>query len=68
MKLAKRGFSHPRKQLFSTLDVRDRAEELAQALQTTKEVRPEALSCAQWATLTRLLLTTFEALKNHGDK
>lgn len=68
MKLAKRGFAHPRKQLFSTLGVRDRAEELATAIQATKEVRPEALSCTQWAVLTRLLLPTFEGQKNHGDK
>lgn len=68
MKLAKQGFAHPRKQLFSTLGIRDRAEELATALQTTKEVRPEALSCAQWAHLTRLISPTFEAVKNHGDK
>ncbi len=55
MQLAKRGFAHPRKQLFSTLGLRDRAEELAAAIQTPKEVRPEALSTDQWAALTRLL-------------
>jgi 16S rRNA (adenine1518-N6/adenine1519-N6)-dimethyltransferase len=68
MHLAKRGFAHPRKQLFSTLGVRDRAAELAQALQVTKEVRPEALSADQWATLTRLLLPSLSASPGSGDK
>ena len=68
MQLAKRGFAHPRKQLFSTLQVRDRAEELAAAIHATKEVRPEALSADQWAALARLLDPSLEHVGNHGDK
>ncbi len=55
MKLAKRAFAHPRKQLFSTLELRDRSEELSATIHAPKEVRPEALSLDQWAALTRLL-------------
>jgi 16S rRNA (adenine1518-N6/adenine1519-N6)-dimethyltransferase len=55
MKLAKRAFAHPRKQLFSTLGLRDRAEALSAAIHAPKDVRPEALSADQWAALARLL-------------
>lgn len=68
MRLAKQGFAHPRKQLFSTLQVRDRAEELAFAIGVAKEVRSEALSADQWAVLTRLLDPSFGGVENHGDK
>ena len=68
MTLAKRGFAHPRKQLFSTLGLRERAEELAAAIGATKEVRPEALSASQWAALTRLLTPSAEHSGPHGDK
>ncbi len=68
MRLAKLGFSHPRKQLFSTLGLRPRAEELAAAIQATKEVRPEALSVDQWAALTRLLGPLAEGSGDDGDK
>ncbi|MBP9762956.1 ribosomal RNA small subunit methyltransferase A [Patescibacteria group bacterium] len=68
MRLAKQGFAHPRKQLFSTLGVRERAVELAEALQVTKEVRPEALSADQWAALTRLLSPSLSASVDNGDK
>ncbi len=68
MQLAKRGFAHPRKQLFSTLEIRDRAEELAAAIQTTKEVRPEALSVDQWAALACLLDPSSSVSQGGGDK
>ena len=68
MTLAKRAFAHPRKQLFSTLGLRERAEELATAISATKEVRPEALSASQWAALTRLLTPSTERSLAHGDK
>ncbi len=68
MQLAKRGFAHPRKQLFSTLEVRDQAEKLAAAIQCTKEVRPEALSVDQWAALTRLLDPSGDPALSGGDK
>lgn len=68
MKLAKQGFAHPRKQLFSTLGLRNRAEELAAAIQAPKEVRPEALSADQWAALTRLLTPSNELNLGGGDK
>lgn len=68
MTLAKRGFAHPRKQLFSTLGLRERAEELAAAICAPKEVRPEALSTSQWAALTRLLTPSIERPVAHGDK
>lgn len=68
MQLAKRGFAHPRKQLFSTLQVRDRADVLALAIQSTKEVRPEALSVEQWASLTCLLQPSLGSIGSHGDK
>ncbi len=68
MTLAKRGFAHPRKQLFSTLGLRERAEELAAAIGAPKEVRPEALSASQWATLTRLLTPSAGGPAAHGDK
>lgn len=53
MKLAKRGFAHPRKQLFSTLGWRDRLEALTKALNIPVGVRPEALSTDQWASLAK---------------
>ncbi len=68
MKLAKQGFAHPRKQLFSTLDVRDRADELSAFLGLPKEVRPEELSAAQWASLAQVLVPRPKQAKNHGDK
>ena len=55
MEIAKRGFKQPRKQLFSNLEVRDRREELAQALDLSPDVRPEALSTEHWVALTKLL-------------
>lgn len=68
MTLAKRAFAHPRKQLFSTLGLRERAEELAAAIGAPKEVRPEALSASQWAALTCLLTPSLEHPAAHGDK
>lgn len=68
MQVAKQAFAHPRKQLFSSLDVRERAEELSVRLVVPVGVRPETLSADQWAELTRFLIPGPKQAKNHGDK
>lgn len=68
MRLAKRAFAHPRKQLFSTLGLRERAQLLAEAIHAPKEVRPEALSIEQWTALTRLCGSSKPSTGGDGDK
>ncbi len=55
MSVAKRGFAHPRKFLFSNLGLTPHAKSLAEQIGTTDRVRSEALNLDQWCSLTHIL-------------
>ncbi|MBP7134713.1 ribosomal RNA small subunit methyltransferase A [Patescibacteria group bacterium] len=58
MAVAKRGFAHPRKFLFSNLGLTPHAKTLADQIGTTDRVRSEALNLDQWCALARILRDT----------